>query len=483
MHYEALGLLADLVDADVIWIFLVGVERQVIANTTLTVEGEAPDALYIVLEGLVAIRVRGLAPESGGVLGPGQIFGEMSFVEGAPASATVQAVENSLLLALPRSTLEQRMQADSAFAGRLYRALARVLARRLRTTNAALGRSAGQPDRLEATFEGRWSRLAAELAELKAMLADVDRHAIETRGVIPAATENAVRRRFRELCDRLNEVIGDGSADPPDVRRELGARVQRELLPYMLLMRTGERIYSKPRGYAGDYLTIEYIYADEPAGTGRLGPLLDRCCLEQPAGQAVRKRRGLLADEIGKTLAEQPDRPARVLSMACGPAREIFDVYETLADPARLVATCLDIDLQALAHVDVLREQRGLKRHIHLQNANLVYLATGRQSLSVPPQDLVYSIGLIDYFDDAFVVRMLDFVHDVLRPGGKVILGNFHPRNPTKAFMDFVLDWQLTHRTEDDMNRLFTASKFAAPCSEIRFEEQGINLFAMARRG
>lgn len=482
MPYEALGLLADLADADVDWIFRSGIEQQVIANTTLTVEGEAPDALYLVLEGLVAIRLRGLSPESGGTLGPGQIVGEMSFLEGAPASATVQAVENSLLLALPRSLLEQRMQADPAFAGRLYRALARVLARRLRATNAALGRSTEHPGKLEAAFEGRWSELAAGLAEMKAMLSDVDRQAIEARGVIPPATVEAVRRRFRELCDRMNEVIGDGSPDPPEVRRELGARLQRELLPYVLLMRSGERIYSKPRGYAGDYLTIEYIYADEPDGPGRLGPLLDRCCLDQPAGQAVRKRRGLLADEIGKTLAEHPERPAHVLSMACGPAREIFDVYETLADPARLVATCLDIDLQALAHVDELRERRGLKRHVQLQNANLVYLATGRQTLSVPPQDLAYSIGLIDYFNDQFVIRLLDFVHDLLRPGGKVILGNFHPQNPTKAFMDHVLDWQLIHRTEDDMNRLFTASKFAAPCSEIRFEEQGINLFAMARR-
>jgi hypothetical protein len=41
------------------------------------------------------------------------------------------------------------------------------------------------------------------------------------------------------------------------------------------------------------------------------------------------------------------------------------------------------------------------------------------------------------------------------------------------------LDWRLIHRTEDDMTRLFQASAFASPCSNIRFEEQGINLFAV----
>jgi extracellular factor (EF) 3-hydroxypalmitic acid methyl ester biosynthesis protein len=64
------------------------------------------------------------------------------------------------------------------------------------------------------------------------------------------------------------------------------------------------------------------------------------------------------------------------------------------------------------------------------------------------------------------------------RPGGKVILGNFHPRNSTKAFMDHVLDWRLIHRSEDDMNQLFRESAFRSPCSNIRYEEQGINLFA-----
>jgi extracellular factor (EF) 3-hydroxypalmitic acid methyl ester biosynthesis protein len=69
------------------------------------------------------------------------------------------------------------------------------------------------------------------------------------------------------------------------------------------------------------------------------------------------------------------------------------------------------------------------------------------------------------------------------RPGGKVILGNFHPRNSTKAFMDHVLDWRLIHRSEDDMNQLFRESAFRSPCSNIRYEEQGINLFAEGIRG
>jgi len=44
--------------------------------------------------------------------------------------------------------------------------------------------------------------------------------------------------------------------------------------------------------------------------------------------------------------------------------------------------------------------------------------------------------------------------------------------------MDSVLEWNLIHRTEADMNSLFLASPFKRPCTRVRFEEQGIDLFA-----
>ena len=94
----------------------------------------------------------------------------------------------------------------------------------------------------------------------------------------------------------------------------------------------------------------------------------------------------------------------------------------------------------------------------------------GRHTLKLSDQDLIYSIGLIDYFSDKFVLSLLNYVYTLLRPGGKVVLGNFHSSNPDKAFMDHVLDWQLIHRAEDDMNRLYAASSFGRPCTSIRFE-------------
>ena len=80
------------------------------------------------------------------------------------------------------------------------------------------------------------------------------------------------------------------------------------------------------------------------------------------------------------------------------------------------------------------------------------------------------------------VNRVPGTAYENLAPGGRVILGNFHPRNPAKEFMDYVLEWNLIHRTEEDMNRLFRSSLFGKPCTRIQFESLGINLFAECRR-
>ena len=279
------------------------------------------------------------------------------------------------------------------------------------------------------------------------------------------------KRLFLISAGVVNTTIGDASTENSSVKAELGARLQREILPFVLLTETIERFYSKPRGYAGDFQTIEMIYRNRPAGTGRIGPLLDRCFLNSPIATAIRNRRVLLAKEIMKTV-QAKDGAAHVTCLACGPAQEVFDVFQQLDDRRRLQASLIDIDLQALAYVADRRDNAGLQNRINLINANLVYLALGRQKLELKDQDLIYSIGLIDYFNDKFVVKLLNWIHGRLRPGGTVILGNFHPNNYCKEVMDYVLEWRLIHRSEEDMNRLFTCSAFGRPCTRTQFEER-----------
>jgi extracellular factor (EF) 3-hydroxypalmitic acid methyl ester biosynthesis protein len=68
-------------------------------------------------------------------LGPGEFFGEMSFVAGTATSARVVADEPTELRVIDDAVLDSLTKVDPSFAGRLYRSIAAILAERLRLTN------------------------------------------------------------------------------------------------------------------------------------------------------------------------------------------------------------------------------------------------------------------------------------------------------------------------------------------------------------
>jgi extracellular factor (EF) 3-hydroxypalmitic acid methyl ester biosynthesis protein len=475
---DGLALVKELNEEDVSWILETGYEKQMLANAVVIREGSRPESIYLVLSGLVGVHIASVGGSNLAYLGPGEILGEISFLEDIPASATVIAMEKTLLLVLPRSALESRIAQDPAFAARLYKSFARVSSKRLRSLVEALGRMQHEQVFLDGALSRNWNPIASKLEAFKDLMHRLDREALKNAGSIPGDLRNEMPAKFMGFVEALNEEIGDKSTKSSFVKDKLGGWAQREFLPYLLLTRMGERMYAKPRGYAGDYLTIEWMYENKPGGAGRLGPLLDHAMLNAPAILAVRNRRRLLANEIMHTLNGNQERKANITSLACGPGRELFDVFEILDKPDRLRANLLDIDLQALAHVSERGESSGLRPHINLIHGNLVYLVTSKVRLEIEDQDLVYSVGLIDYFNDKFVVKLLDYIYSLLAYGGRVILGNFHANNPCKAFCDYILDWRLIHRTQEDMNRLFVQSRFRKPCTRTFFEETGINIFA-----
>ncbi len=135
---KALIILGILDDSDIDWMIAVGKRQRMKAGSTLIVEGQKIDHVCIVLEGAFAVRVAALQGKEIAQLKAGEIVGEMSLVDSRPPSATVVALEDSLVLSIPDSELTKRLN-DPKFAARFYRSLAVFLANRLRNTVTRLG--------------------------------------------------------------------------------------------------------------------------------------------------------------------------------------------------------------------------------------------------------------------------------------------------------------------------------------------------------
>ena len=129
-------LFAELDDEQLDRIAAAGAVQSLQRGVVLFEEGAEPGEFYLVLSGRVAIvqesddgRESLLA-----VLGPGELFGEMGFLDGYNRSAQARALEESTVLMVPYTELRLLYENNPAA---LWSAV-QLLARRLRTMDRAL---------------------------------------------------------------------------------------------------------------------------------------------------------------------------------------------------------------------------------------------------------------------------------------------------------------------------------------------------------
>jgi len=90
----------------------------------IMVAGQTGALMYIVLEGKVAISIRGAVVER---VGPGGVFGEMALVDQSPRSANAAAETDCVLLAINRNVFLNLVKSDPTFGNSLLSAMAERL--------------------------------------------------------------------------------------------------------------------------------------------------------------------------------------------------------------------------------------------------------------------------------------------------------------------------------------------------------------------
>jgi CRP-like cAMP-binding protein len=133
------------------------VPQSIKRGNTLFQEGDAGDRLYIVTEGKIKLsHASGDGRESVlMVLGPGDMFGELSLFDPGPRTATAVAVTDSQVLGLGNTDLNPWLAGRPEVAQKLLQALAH----RLRRTNETMS------DLVFADVPGRVAKALLELGE------------------------------------------------------------------------------------------------------------------------------------------------------------------------------------------------------------------------------------------------------------------------------------------------------------------------------
>jgi len=134
------SLFQELEDEELAHMLMVGLVKRYTAGAIILAEGAAGGRLQIIQEGQVRISkvVPGVGEEALAILRPGDFFGEMEFLDGAPASAQAIAHSDCEIFSVPHDEVEHLMVSRPELSAKLLWALARTLSTRLRETNQKL---------------------------------------------------------------------------------------------------------------------------------------------------------------------------------------------------------------------------------------------------------------------------------------------------------------------------------------------------------
>lgn len=266
------------------------------------------------------------------------------------------------------------------------------------------------------------------------------------------------------------DTLGEGSAYHQLFAEEASPRFEAGDFP--------RRAINKPRGYAGDYEMMNQLYRGGYEGIDLYGRIINYYVANEAAGSSVRFRRDYFLRHFGE-LFEHFSRPA-VLSVACGPAVEIqeFCRRSSAKELERVAFTLFDLDREALEHAQTKIFEVAMKGNktvnVEFINASVKAFLSSQVELK-KRFEFIYSAGLFDYLDNLTSASLVRHFSRMLSPGGRLVIGNFTKANPTKAFCHLILNWNLVHKTEEEIT---SWAEGIDDCDlSLDFDPQRINAF------
>ena len=239
------------------------------------------------------------------------------------------------------------------------------------------------------------------------------------------------------------------------------------------------RARSKPLGYAGDYQMITNIVEDRCC-EDPLGAIFDRYFLNQAAPHAVRNRTEQVAYSLADHFRRQEGGPYRIVSVGAGPAIDIQRGMSLLPrdDRKRANILLLDLDDESLTYATERLDEVVDRSQIVAARENLFRLPRNAGVLQqIREANFLVCSGLLDYLDDNVATDMLQLFWKSLAREGLMLVGNFVPYHPTRAYMEWIGNWYLQYRTPDQLTALVAAAGIPAKFSEILADRSGSDLF------
>lgn len=230
------------------------------------------------------------------------------------------------------------------------------------------------------------------------------------------------------------------------------------------------RLQNWPRGYPGDFETIEWLVD----ATCRITPdhrayWLEWYALNTPIAYQHRNKLQAQAQAIRMKLARLEGKNCRVLSVGCGGARDILLLPDVLG---RLEIELADMDEDALA---LARERCIGAASVRTQKTDALRAVRRARG----PFDLIIFGGLFDYLPDRYIQSLLrEAGRMVGEVGGSILFTNISAGNAYRPWLEYLADWRLIERTHTDLLRVWVGAGLEPDSLAIGHDQTGLTFIA-----
>lgn len=288
-------------------------------------------------------------------------------------------------------------------------------------------------------------------------------------------------RKMRYYFDMLNAQAAIVEPEQASAHR---AFAQAAIHPLTLRAPFVHRTYTKPLGYAGDYLMVNQIMDDPRQGPSTYFQIVNAAFLATSVATAHRNRIDILVQFLSRMAdsARAQGRPFRILNVGCGPAFEVQRFLTTYSNPEWLHFDLLDFSEEALAwtkdKLDGINASLQNKAVINFHRDSVHQLIKRRivsENGDAREYDAVYCAGLFDYLSDKVCAKLMQHFAARTRLHGSLLVTNVHSDNPEKSSMEHLLEWYLIYR---DQNKMLALLPEKSSNQKLWVDETGVNVFA-----
>jgi len=243
--------------------------------------------------------------------------------------------------------------------------------------------------------------------------------------------------------------------------------------------------FDKPRGHSEDYKMLETIYNNKPISKN-IGVYFDAVFLKSPYAVGLRIRKKYIQAMLKDIITESKESHLKIMSIGCGPSREIRELFPELHRKIHVTFSCVDADEEALGFSkDTLLIDAPKNTAFSFVREDVTNIIKGKSLLeSEEKQDVIYSMGMMDYLPDRAFKKLITTLCELLNEGGKLIITH---KNKEKTIPpigpDWFCGWTTVGRDKEQVVELIRDSGVPVSALSIESDDFGyIHYFSVIKQ-